>query len=427
MKNMISSPVIWILELDGSAEELYNDDLANNSVLDTTDVLPENAIYISIETDGIDKFLGTFQADGASYDPEKDTYKFKAIHIAKKLFDDAKNLLPLWPVQGGSVVVSQPGRRLTSTNPTVIHNFDYVQDNNLLQGTLCDVLLDKSKFELAQETVQPKVWYSGDKPIDHFNNFLTSNDSYKLRDYWLDFAKWFKAVMFVSDSLSSNGLPILTCVPRRALEQSVVTGYDDFIAEYNEQYCNPVNMYALFPCQVQIGQDIFNAFALYCEKYIELLIWTRDIDPNGFYKTAPGSRGSSSRTVPVTPVEFSFFSKKNNYPTSITVPDSCVDLRVPQKLWSDDFNNEFCLQNSLPLFQCDSLQGSWLVENPFDYAERQYKGIVHPYKEITITYSILLPITPLQQLAVRGVNMQVWKIEDDIVNETSKVTGRIYQ
>ena len=72
--------------MDGSAEELYNDDLANNSVLDTTDVLPENAIYISIESDGMDKFLGTFQTDGASYDPEKDTYKFKAIHIAKKTF-----------------------------------------------------------------------------------------------------------------------------------------------------------------------------------------------------------------------------------------------------------------------------------------------------------------------------------------------------
>jgi hypothetical protein len=363
------------------------------------DVKHGEEVFIDIKKDGVGKFLGTFQQDGANYDPEKETHSFTAIHIAKKIFDAAKNqYFPAQLFQG-------------------THNFDYVQDNSLLQGGLCDVRLVKANLENARESshFMSPYTYQGNTPPPNtaFQDFLKNNPKYLLHDYWIDFFKHFRAIAFIEDDLSPHGKPVLNVQSRYAVGQTVNSAYDQFIAEYKENICLPQYKNVLFPCLATATGAPYPTCAL---GYYSL-----DRGAHEILTTLGMVPFPSQNNAPVGTVYIRSYAKEGD---KIVIPDNCLDLRA--KIYGDTWK-KFDVWASLPTFKFNlDAADSFAGESPLQFCERNFSTAISSYDEREVLYSQTLPVNPYELLPIRGELTRIWKIEDDLMNETTKITGRVF-
>jgi hypothetical protein len=246
-------------------------------------------------------------------------------------------------------------------------------------NVICSVKLDKSQFEFANVAGKWNNFYY---------DFIQKNQDYNLRDYWLDYAKHYRLVLFVEDNLDASKLPILNVVSRASLASILHTGYDDFIAEYNEEVKNPQYDAVIFPYKYSLGSST----------YYKIGVYQADL----------------------------FVSY--NFPISSPLDiKNAVDLRVPSEIY--DLSGAIYPFNSVPTFKKIIVGGveTWVGESPKQYCDRTFYSLLAAYKEVTVLYSQSLPVSPCEKIAVRGANMLIAEIEDDLVNETTRVIGRRFE
>ena len=340
--------------------------VASDLTLDCSDagdlydaVIAGEDVTLVVYRDLIQKFLGTFQAEGTSYDADKDVYSFTVLHVIKKLFDAAKNQME-WD------------SAKNIPNPPM---FDLVQENFLPSPVGVQIRLDPNGFAFAQ-----RGWDVNQSRA--FGDFLEQNQSYTYRDHWIDFAKHYRSVMYADDAFdAASGLPVLNVVPRLTINKLHI-GLDDLIAEYREAWNNPQYEAVVFPLR---GQE---------EDYICVA-----------RKDGPSIITSLDEVI-----------------------DNALDLRVPSGMYAD---GEFPF-NSIPAFgdlAFSSSNPNWFMNSVglAMYCNNNFKSLLNPYKEIEVLYRELIDVNPLEQIAVKGTNIQIVEIEDDLMNETTKVTGRLFE
>jgi hypothetical protein len=330
------------------------------------------------------KFRGTIQSEGADYDPEKEEYSFTALHVAKKIFDAAKQ--PLIDAQK--------------------YALDLVLSNYLHNGQICAVNLTPSDFEFASND----PGYNGNNnPSDSgyaSYGFIVNNPDYTVRDYWFDFAKHYRAILSVSNDLDdSSKLNRLDVLSRQILPNIIRSGYDEAIASYKETSKNPQYDCVLFPCRVKIGSEYYNCYAFYTSSGVSMDVI-----------------GKVRRIESRLDNHFSLRGVQSGI--KVTVPDNCLDLRVPSGMYGDSYPAVFPFQ-SIPFFQF-SLGYEAINEPIEDYCKRHFYRLVSPYMELEVLYSNLLNVNPFETIVVRGRNALMMEIEDDLADETSKITGRVF-
>jgi hypothetical protein len=399
--------------------------------------------------DPICKFRGTFQSDGSGYDPETEQYTFTVLHHSKKIFEKAKDILETTPngityyskgvnvctlVLGnflGTISSQERMRALTGSkndwcirsdqpaNPiwfitgddpkldanwtpipsAAIPQFDLVVNNSLHTDMSsswfpCKVLLDKTQIEFANtKAIVDSAYFE----------FIHKNQDYSLRDYWLDFSKHYRLVLFIPEELDAvTGLPILNVVSRAVLAKTVHTGYDDLIASYSEEVKSPQYNAVIFPFKVMQGSFVNYNYGEFRDGVL-------------FSYPFPG-----------------FASQVNT--------ENALDLRVPAGMYKTSKSdiekvvvdiishdpNYFPLK-SIPTFKMVTDQnGVSSIPDLDEYLQRVIAPLASPYTEATILYSQRLPVNPCETIVVRGVNIPIAEIEDDLVNETTKIIGRIF-
>jgi|GEM_PF-4049509 len=227
-----------------------------------------------------------------------------------------------------------------------------------------------------------------------------SHENYFGRNFWIDLAKHVRGVLNVSNDLVS-GLPQLQLLSRKKIGATLHIGYDELIAGYKEEQKNPNYNAVLFPCYTTIAGIKKPSFVLYSKDGLKVLRWHEQyIAPADVY-------GVFIEHIPEG--------------TEIVVPDNCLDLRVPAGLFSKTITSEHPY-TYLPNFQYSFALSQW-TEHPLQYCKRYFYKEVNPYKEVEVLYRELLPLNPLEKIAVQGVNVQITEIEDDLVNETTKIIG----
>jgi hypothetical protein len=350
-------------------------------------------------------FRGKFQAEGTKYDPEKEEYTFTVLHIVKSIFDGAKDRLEINP--GGKTYSSDSELR------AALGAFDSVTENSLHGSGICNVRLNPADFEFAN---------AAGKWNDAYFDFLQDNKNYTLRQYWIDFAQHYRSVMYADDDLDADGSSILHVMPRRKI-QPLHTGYDDLIADYSEERKNPDYEAVIFPF-----------------KLLVLLPTGEYVGGNPVYKYAPSYCYGEYRNGKVTPWAYPIAADRAN-------TEGAIDLRVPGAMYktsadaakadldalyssTDSFKDlAFFPFKSVPCFSGQLGTGrimTWNTETPDDYAKRTFAGSVLPYKEVTILYSDPVEAYPLEEIAVRGTIIKIQEVEDDLMNDTTKVVGRLY-
>lgn len=326
------------------------------------------------------KFRGMFQSEGSAYDPETENYSLQALHISKKVFEAAKNELEISPCG-----INTAGVYLKAAIPA----FDFVQNNELhtLRGIYnptpfyypCSITLNKNQISNAN---------TKGKENDFYYDFLQMKMDYSLRDYWLDYAKHYRVVLFVQNDLDANGIPVLNVVSRASLATILHIGYDDLIAGYSEDVKSPQYKTVIFPYKYMLGTSTHYVIGVY---------------------SASG----------LLPYDFPY-----SLPPEI---DNALDLRVPSGIY-DMTGTEFPF-SSIPTFRAQIIAGvfEYIGERPDQYAARVFDPLVLPYKEITVLYSQFLPVNPCEKISVKGKNVLIAEIEDDFMNETTQVIGSVYE
>jgi hypothetical protein len=358
------------------ASELYRSVLAGTTVY----------LAVAITKDGTTtrRFRGIFQADGAEYDPETEVYSLNAVHIVKSLFNTAKARLETSP--DGITYSTDDGLK------AALSAFDLVATNTLHGRGICSVVLNPSDFEFANTT---------GKKNDKYFDFLKENESYSLRDFWLDFAKHYRALLFVSDDYDSSGMPVLKVVPRLKYADVLHTGYDDLIASYKEtdrdaQYASVIISY-----KVKQGSYVSYYYGEYRSDGLHPYVY-----PTGA--------------------------------ASVNTEDA-LDLRVPDGMWakSDDELNavtrvvakdpDYYPFDSIPVFSMVTVNGRTSISGLTEYCSKHFDRFVKPFKEVEVLYHDLVPaLNPFELLSIRGSNALMMSITDEYVDETTKVVGRVF-
>jgi len=330
------------------------------------------------------KFRGIFTNEGAGFNPETEIYPFSVVHQSKQLFTAAKEI------------------KLDDGNGNKkIQAFDSIAgDDDLRQGNLCNIALIRNDLEF---------WQSGsDDGV--FGKFLTDNPNYSLRDFWIDFAKHYRCILFCDNNLI-EGLPTLHCVPRR-LYTKLHIGYDDLIADYNEENHDAQYIGVFIPCYLQLvavgNVKTYPAFLDYTADGVTVRIASNG---GGDFVLPPNIRIDNIATG-----------------STIELQNGYLDLRCPSGLYSN-VNDNHPLKGSIPRFQYYQSPGGnyWITENPLEYAQRLFYTAVHPYKDVSASYSELLAVNPHENISVNGNNVLIHEIEDDLMNEATKIIGKAFQ
>ncbi|MEW6060355.1 MAG: hypothetical protein AB1600_00300 [Bacteroidota bacterium] len=230
-----------------------------------------------------------------------------------------------------------------------------------------------------------------------------SHENYFGRNFWIDLAKHVRGVLNVDNNLVS-GFQGLELLSRKKIGSILHIGYDDLIADYKEEHKNPDYAAVFFPAQFIINQLPAHGFVRYTESGLYLLLnrFSKFFDPG---------------------IEYGFgdvLFKVHDIGAELDLSDN-LDLRVPSSLFDNKFPAELP-SKYVPMFKFSN--PSWIGISPIEYCERHFYSAVNPYKEVDVLYRELLPVNPLEKIAVQGVNVQITEIEDDLVNETTKIIGR---
>lgn len=313
---------------------------------------------------GISKFRGTFQSQGTSYDADKDTYTLSAVHAIKKVFDLAKNK-------------KESDLLIGLTNPSQSPIFDEVLTDHLHESGICSVKLDPLNFAFANKLVGDNLIKPSD-PVDVYAKFLQANQTYTTRDYWIDFCKHYRCVIYLDNDLDESGNYVLHVVPRLAMAK-INGADDDLICGYNEVQNDPQYDAVIIP----LYSNGNPCFVRYDADGAELL-------------SAPPD----------------------------TVEGNVLDLRVP----SGSYNGTKFPFKSLPSFNLSFSNPNWYMSSVGfgNYCDQTFGSLVKPYKEIEVTYRETIDVNPLESKMVRGMNLQITEVEDDLMYETTKITTRLF-
>lgn len=253
--------------------------------------------------------------------------------------------------------------------------FDLVQMDYLPSPLGVQIRLDPNNFAFAQKSWDSNQSYA-------FGEFLKANQNYSFRDHWIDFAKHYRCIMYADDVFDAvSGLPVLNVVPRLSISKLTI-GHDDLIADYKETENGPQYDAVIFPLKAG--------------------------DQNYIYVARKG--GAGMMTVLDQAI------------------DNALDLRVPPDMYADGV---FPF-SSIPNFGDLSLLSSnpnWFMNSVGlgMYCNNNFGSLLKPYKEIEVLYREPVNVNPLESIAVKGGNIQINEIEDDLMNETTKVTGRLFE
>ena len=107
-----------------------------------------------------------------------------------------------------------------------------------------------------------------------------------------------------------------------------------------------------------------------------------------------------------------------------TVEGNVLDLRVP----SGSYNGTSFPFKSLPDFNFEFSNPDWYMSNVDfgNYCDQTFGSLVKPYKEIEVTYRETIDVNPLESKMVRGMNLQITEVEDDLMYDTTKITTRLF-
>lgn len=313
---------------------------------------------------GISKFRGTFQSEGSAFDLDKNIYTLSAVHAIKKVFDLAK-----------AQTESDLMKRVTFPNQYDV--FDAVLTDALHNGGICAVKLDPMDFAYANKLyggylVKPS------NPVDVYAKFLQANQTYTTRDYWIDFCKHYRCVIYLDNDLDESGNYVLHVVPRLAMAK-INWADDDLICGYNEVQNDPQYDAVIFPL-FSNGNPCFVRY---------------DID------------GAHLLSAPPENIE-----------------GNATDIRVP----SGSYNGTSFPFKSLPDFNLSFSNPGWYMSSVGfgNYCDQTFGSLVKPYKEIEVTYRETIDVNPLESKMVRGMKLQITEIEDDLMYETTKITTRLF-
>lgn len=322
------------------------------------DVIAGKTISVVVYVDNDIRFRGTIAAEGAAYDPETEVYTFTAPHLSKQLFDAARNERVNKRDSVGNWI--WPSHYVRSFDGMSVNQFGPAG----MMG-LCDVILNPLRFERRNSAgFTTAAW-------DRF----TEQTNYSFREYWIDFAKHYRALMRVHDTLSANGRPILEVLPRLAFETTVHQGYDGLIAEYKEERRAARYSRVLFPTIHDNGN--FYAIAVYDPYRSFLLEWPR------------------------------WAGRVEQW------QEGALDLRAPSALYRPP--DQLPFPASMPYFSSRS------DESIVPYGDQHFWRAVRPYLEVTVVYSELLPVGPLEHIAVRGHDVVINSIEEDLERESTTI------
>lgn len=348
-------------------------------------VLAGVEVFIEIQDDDGSKFYGTLQQEGAEYDPETEIYTITALHISKKIFTALST-------------VPYPYGELPATM-----NFDI---NQLQAMTGCDIVVDPQAFA-------PFVIEGSALPA------TVPSTQYFVRDFLLDLAKHHRAIIHVADELSSDGKYQIVYTSEEVEEAVVHSGYDDLIAVYKEDSRGPQFDCVLFPCFLRYTYTGDNGwdwtkicYALYTPTGITLM--------NGFLEEDTLGMQVGLRNMQ-SDVTLQFLLPGD----AVTVPDNCLDLRVPPGAYGDTFPATFPF-GSIPTFVFNDNSSSWVGESPDDHCQRLYARQMLSFTEVTTQFSDEIPANPGESIIIRGTTLPIAEVDDDLVNVSSTIVGRRY-
>lgn len=342
-------------------------------------------VSVAVKEGATTRFRGTVMRDGTGFDPESEVHSFPVIHQSKRIFEAAKAQLELNPSQTKDGTFA----------------FDYVSNSYLRAFLICTVQLNRTDFEFAASGLG-----SG---RDHYWAFLQEHTGYTTRDFWVDFAKHYRALLSVSD----DPVPVLRVIPRRALTSVVHVGYDPLIAEYHEEMRDAQFQRVLFPAKVAI-YDAAGSQSLTLNCYVTYSPAGVVIDMIGSLPFGITARQFPSATVNLRAVG-----------GAVTVPDETLDLRVPNGMYGEVYPEKLPL-DSVPLFKFMASSLTWSGESPLGYCGRHFASVVREFLEVNVLYSLPLPVRPQEQISVRGSNALIVEVEDDLVDETTRIIGRLF-
>jgi hypothetical protein len=340
------------------AEDLYDE------------VTSGEAVTLVVVRNGVTRFRGTFQSEGTSYDPDKDTYSFAALHAVKKVFDLAKARTEYDLFKNIYTQIATP------TNAPV---FDVVKEDDLHNSGICAVKLDPTNFAYADLYRLNALPSKPPTDIYQYGNFMKANQSYTTRDYWIDFCKHYRCVVYLDNDLDEGGNYVLHVVPRIAISK-LNPADDNLICGYNEQQNNPQYDAVIFP------------------------FFSNGVPCYGKY-SASGAEVFSAAP-------------------QIDSGENVLDLRVPSGAYD---GGKFPFK-SLPDFNLSLSNPNWFMSSmTFKwYCDQNFGSLVKPYKAIDVTYREIIDLNPIESKVVRGVNIPIIEVEDDLMNETTKITGRLF-
>jgi hypothetical protein len=286
-------------------------------------VLAGVEVFIEIKDGDDSKFYGTLQQEGAEYDPETEIYTITAVHISKKIFDALS-------------IVPYPYGEFPATM-----DFDI---NQLQAMTGCDIVVDAQVFS-------PYVIQGSALPVS------TPSTQYFVRDFLIDMAKHHRAIVHVADELSSNGKYQIVFESETIKEAIVNSGYDSLIAVYKEDSRNPQFDCVIFPCFLRYiytgdyGWDwTKNCYVLYTRTGITLM--------NGFAEEDTLGMRFGLRSME-SDIALQFLRAGD----AVTVPNNCLDLRVPAGAYGSAFPAAFPFK-SIPTFVFLDNSSTWQGESP---------------------------------------------------------------
>ena len=331
-------------------------------------------VFVVVQDGDTAKFFGTFQQEGADYDPETEIYTITALHISKKIF--------------AGLQVPYPYGEYPASMDIAL--------NQLRAMTGCDIVADAGFFSPLTSDLLPPP-----KP----------STQYLVSDFLVDLAKYHKAIVHVADELSSAGKYQIVFESKVLTELVVSHGYDPLIASYKEDNRNPQFDNIVFPCYVKIATLDLNAvpypaYAFYSRDGVKLLL-------SGPSEIAP---------YVIDGVTMQFIKPGDN----VALPDNAIDLRVPSGVYGSTMISALPF-SSVPTFVLAGIPSVWVGENPQYYCDRNYYRLIHSFTEITVQYSDTIPVNPAETIVVRGMNLPIAEVDDDLVDVSTTIVGRLYQ
>jgi hypothetical protein len=349
-------------------------------------VCADQEVFIVIMDGNDEKFRGTLQHEGATYDPETEIYSINALHISKKIF--------------AGLEIPYPFGEFPATM-----NFDLNQLRNM---TGCDIAIDAQTFA-------PFVLEGNPLPAKALST------QYQIRDFLIDLAKYHRAIIHVADALTPGGQNQIMFDSKKAMGSVIHQGYDDLIAAYKEDSRNAQFDGVLFPCYLRMIYNGGGSYS-YDKTAISFATYTRSgITMQCSFAREDTLAIRTGLQDARSDVTLQFLMKGN----AVTLPDNCLDLRVPKGTYGETFPGVFPFV-SLPTFIWSVDSNAWQGESPDQYCEREYGLLMHPFKEITVQYSDTLPVNPAETIVVRGMNLPMAEVDDDLVDESTTIVGRLY-